>query len=136
MIPDMKLFIIAGENDGICIANTITRAIFAILHDEDVEIAAPVLKSKRIIKKLTGKYTTYRNIYSAEIYQTNLVLVAKVEGDEGFLTYPLAPKDLDNLLFSIPSISKTFGDVKFEIDEKTGKISFSFDRYVYHKNSS
>jgi CubicO group peptidase (beta-lactamase class C family) len=136
MIPDLKLFIIAGENDGIGIANTITRAVFAILHGEDVEIAAPVLKSKKIIKKLTGKYTTYRNIYSAEIFQKNLVLMAKIEGDEGFLTYPLAPKDLDNLLFSIPSISKTFGDVKFEINKESGRISVSIDRYIYHKKSS
>ncbi|QEE17429.2 serine hydrolase [Promethearchaeum syntrophicum] len=133
IIPKLKLYIIAGENDGFTIGKTISRAAFALLQDRDVEIAAPILKSQRIIKKLTGKYTTYRNIYSAEIYQTNFVLMAKVEGDEGFLTYPLAPKDLDNLLFSIPSLSKTFGDVKFEIDEKTGKISFSFDRYIYHK---
>lgn len=133
MIPDLKLFIIAGENDGICISKTISRAAFAILQNEDVEIADPVLKAKRIIKKLSGKYKTYRDIYSAEIFQKNLVLMATVEGDEGPVTFPLAPKDLDNLLFSIPSMSKTFGDVKFEIDEKTGKISVSIDRYVYHK---
>jgi len=106
MIPDLNLYIIAGENDGICIANTITRAAFVILQDKDVEIADPVLKAKRIIKKLTGKYKTYRNIYSAEIFQKNLVLMATVEGDEGPITIPLAPKDIDNLVFSIPSMSK------------------------------
>ena len=135
MIPDSKLYIIAGENDGVCIANTITRAAFAILQDEDVEIAEPDLKAKRIIKKLTGKYKTYRNIYSAEIYEKNLVLMAKIEGDEGPVTIPLAPKDLDKLIFSIPSISKTYGDVKFEINKESGKISVSIERYIYHKIS-
>ena len=60
----------------------------------------------------------------------------KVEGDEGPLTFLLASKDLDNLIFLIPSISKIFGDNKFEINEQTGKISISIDRYVYHKKSS
>lgn len=137
LIPEQKLGIFIGANLSIgAVLSSLCCGIFAIFLGKDINEAVPLLSIDQKLSKLAGKYETYKGIIKIEIeYKTGL-LSAKITHPALIedLKFPLAPLDVDNLKFYVPVClpnQKVF--VQFFIDEKTGKINATADRYYFHK---
>ena len=110
--------------------------IFAILLGIDINKAVPLLSIDRKLSQLAGKYETYKGIITVEIEYKNGLLSGKISHPVLLedLKFPLAPLDIDNLKFYVPIClpnQKMF--IQFFIDDKTGKIHGTVDRYYLHK---
>ena len=70
-----------------------------------------------------------------KIYLKGPVLFADVEVDDGFMSFPLVPKKLEDLSFSICSTLPMMREgIRFIKDQNTKKVIFAtYDRYLYQK---
>jgi hypothetical protein len=93
------------------------------------------LKTRRIIDEITGTYKSSHNLYEIKIYLKGPVLFADIEVDDGSMGFPIIPKNLDDLSFSICSTLPSMREgVKFIRDPTTNKVKFAtYDRYLYQR---
>jgi CubicO group peptidase (beta-lactamase class C family) len=137
LIPDQNLGIFIGANMSIGpVLSSLCCGIFAIFLGKDINEAVPLLSVDQKLSKLAGKYETYKGIIKVELEYKNGLLSGKISHPALIedLKFPLAPLDIDNLKFYVPVClpnQKIF--VQFFIDEKTGKIHGTVDRYYLHK---
>jgi CubicO group peptidase (beta-lactamase class C family) len=135
LIPEMKLGVSVGQNTCTGIVSTISRAALSLLLDQDPISHVEELKMEHIIKEISGEYKSSQDLYKLKIYLKGTVLFTDIEIDDGSMTLPLVPKELENLTFTICStlpIPKQF--IRFIRDEATKKVKFvTYDRYLYQK---
>ncbi|MFW9818260.1 MAG: serine hydrolase [Candidatus Thorarchaeota archaeon] len=135
IIPEMKLGISIGQNTCTGIVSSISRAALSILLDIDPINQVEELKMERIIEEISGEYRSSHDLYKLKIYLKGTVLFADIEIDDGSMTLPLIPKELESLTFTICStlpIPKQF--IRFLRDDSTRKVKFVvYDRYLYRK---
>jgi CubicO group peptidase (beta-lactamase class C family) len=135
LIPGMKLGVSVGQNTCTGIVSSISKAALSILLDLDPISYIEELKMEQIIEEISGEYKSSHDLYKLKIYLKGTVLFADIEIDDGSMTLPLIPKELENLTFTICStfpIPKQF--IRFIRDDSTGKVKFIvYDRYLYRK---
>ncbi len=137
MIPEIKMAVIMGVNcDDQGLLDPLAHGILAILLGKDINEAVPLLQIQNKLNKLVGKYTTYKDLQSLEIFLENGILYAKIPYPHlpKPIILPLAPENVDELKFVVPI---AFPGMKmkgqFFIDEKTSEIRLLVDRYNFHK---
>ncbi len=135
LIPELKLGVSVGQNTCTGIVSSIARAALSILLDLDPITKVEELKMQEVIGEISGEYKSSLDLYKLKIYLKGTVLFADIEIDDGSMTLPLIPKELDSLTFTICSslpIPKQF--IRFIRDDSTKKVKFvTYDRYVYRK---
>ncbi|MFX1388453.1 MAG: serine hydrolase [Promethearchaeota archaeon] len=135
LIPEMKLGVSVGQNTCTGIISSISRAALSILLDLDPISHVEELKMQKIIEEISGEYKSSHDLYKLKIYLKGTVLFADIEIDDGSMSLPLIPKELESLTFTICStlpIPKQF--IRFIKDDATGKVKFGvYDRYLYRK---
>ena len=137
IIPEKNIGIFIGANISIgAVLSSLCCGIFAILLGKDINQAVPLLSVDQKLSKLAGSYETYKGIIKVEVEYKNGLLSGKISHPVLLedLKFPLAPLDIDKLKFYIPIClpnQKMF--IQFFIDEKTGKIHGTVDRYYLHK---
>jgi CubicO group peptidase (beta-lactamase class C family) len=135
LIPELKLGVSVGQNICTGIVSTISRAALSILLGLDPIRKVEELKMQKVIEEISGEYKSSLDLYKLKIYLKGTVLFADIEIDDGSMTLPLIPKELDSLTFTICSslpIPKQF--IRFIRDDSTKKVKFvTYDRYLYRK---
>ncbi|UYP48636.1 D-aminopeptidase [Candidatus Lokiarchaeum ossiferum] len=136
LAPDLNLGIYVGQNSCNISPSIIARYALAIILGKDPHQELKELQVEPILDEIQGKYYAPHDLYSAEILLEGGVLWAKLQIDDGSLKFPLIPKDILNLTFTLglaqlPPVPK----IQFYRDNNTGKISsVTYDRYLYIKN--
>ncbi|MFX1278464.1 MAG: serine hydrolase domain-containing protein [Promethearchaeota archaeon] len=135
LIPEKKVGVSVGQNSCTGIVSTIGRAALCVMLDLDPEIHVKELKTRLIVDEITGTYKSSHNLYEMKIYLKGPVLFADVEVDDGFMSFPLIPKKLEDLSFSICSTLPMMREgIRFIKDQTTNKVIFAtYDRYLYQK---
>ncbi|MFX0020774.1 MAG: serine hydrolase [Candidatus Hermodarchaeota archaeon] len=135
LIPEMKLGVSVGQNTCTGIVSSISRAALSILLDLDPISHVEELMMRQIIEEISGEYKSSHDLYKLKIYLKGTVLFADIEIDDGSMTLPLIPKEVESLTFTICStlpIPKQF--IRFIRDDSTEKVKFVlYDRYLYRK---
>ncbi len=136
LIPELKLGVSVGQNTCTGIISSISRAAMSLLLDLDPITHVGELKMEQIIKEISGEYKSSHDLYKLKVYLKGTVLFADIEIDDGFMSLPLIPKDIENLSFTICSslpIARQF--IRFIRDESTRNVKFVvYDRYLYRKS--
>ncbi|MFX0146089.1 MAG: serine hydrolase, partial [Candidatus Hodarchaeota archaeon] len=135
LIPDLKLGVSVGQNTCTGIVSTILRAALSLLLNLDPINHVEELKTEQIIEEITGEYKSSHNLYKLKIYLKGIVLYADIEIDDGFMSLPLIPKQLEDLSFTVCSaLPKARELIRFFRDESTKKVKYVvYDRYLYRK---
>lgn len=137
LIPEQNLGIFIGANMSIGpVLSSLCWGVFAIFLGIDINKAVPLLSVNQKLSKLAGKYETYKGIIKIEVDYKDGFLSGKISHPalKEDLKFPLAPLDVDNLKFYVPvCLPNQTIFVQFFIDEKTGKINATADRYYFHK---
>ena len=55
------------------------------------------LKTSQILDEISGVYKSSHDLYELKVYLKGPVLFADIEVDDGFMSFPLVPKKLDDL---------------------------------------
>jgi CubicO group peptidase (beta-lactamase class C family) len=135
IIPEKKIGVSVGQNACTGIVSTIGRSALCLLMDLDPERHINELHITKIIDEITGTYKSTHNLYEMKIYLKGPILFADVEVDDGIMSFPLVPKDLEGLYFSICSTLPVMREgIRFIKDQNTNKVKFAtYDRYLYQK---
>jgi CubicO group peptidase (beta-lactamase class C family) len=135
LIPDLRLGVSVGQNTCTGIVSTISRAALSLLLDLDPINHVDELKTEQIIEEITGEYKSSHDLYKLKIYLKGIVLYADIEIDDGFMSLPLIPKQLEELSFIVcSSLPKAREHIRFFRDQSTKKVKFVvYDRYLYRK---
>ncbi|MFX0005628.1 MAG: serine hydrolase [Candidatus Hermodarchaeota archaeon] len=135
LIPGMKLGVSVGQNTCTGTVSSISKAALSILLGLDPISYIEELKMEQIIEEISGEYKSSHDLYKIKIYLKGTVLFADIEIDDGSMTLPLIPKEVERLTFTICStlpIPKQF--IRFIRDDSTKKVKFVvYDRYLYRK---
>jgi hypothetical protein len=124
-----------GQNSCTGIISTIGRTALCLMLDLDPKIHVKELKTSQVVDEITGTYKSSHNLYEMKIYLKGPVLFADIEVDDGFMSFPLVPKKLENLTFDICSTLPVMREgIRFIKDQTTNKVNFAtYDRYLYQK---
>lgn len=127
--------VLVGQNICTFPVSVITRASIALLFDLDPMNQVEELKISQVIDDISGVYKSPHNLYELKIFLKGSVLFADIETDDGFLNYPLLPKQVENLLFTVCSTLPLAREgIRFIRDQTTRRVKFAiYDRYVYRK---
>jgi hypothetical protein len=95
---------------------------------EDLKLAA-------VLDEIKGSYQSAYDLYSLDISQQGPVLQVDMETDDGRFSFPLLPKNLDTLEFTVYSLrSESKAQVQFYRDKDSGKVAYAaYDRFVYRR---
>lgn len=136
MIPEKKMAVVIGLNKQPGpIAQMMARAILAVLLGKEMKEALPLLNQLEKFQLLTGKYQSYRGILKAEITMESGMLIVKAHLPKmmgGTVSFPLIPKNLEKLQFTVPVLGGQNIKV-LKINEKTKDVALMVDRYILHK---
>ncbi|MFX1313391.1 MAG: serine hydrolase domain-containing protein [Promethearchaeota archaeon] len=135
LIPEKKLGVSVGQNSCTGIVSIIGRAALSLLLDLDPMVQVEELKISQIVDEISGVYKSTYDLYELKVYLKETVLFADIEVDDGFMSFPLIPKQLKDLSFTICSTLPIMReDIRFIRDKKTEKVKFAtYDRYLYRK---
>ncbi|MFX1374267.1 MAG: serine hydrolase domain-containing protein [Promethearchaeota archaeon] len=135
LIPEKKLGVSVGQNTCTGITSIIGRAALCLLLGLDPLIYVKELKTSQILDEICGIYKSSHDLYELKIYLKGPVLFADIEVDDGFMSFPLIPKQLENLSFSIcSSLPVQREGIKFIRAQTTKKVKFvTYDRYLYRR---
>ncbi|MFX1385844.1 MAG: serine hydrolase domain-containing protein [Promethearchaeota archaeon] len=135
LIPEKKLGVSVGQNTCTGIISVIARAALSLLLDLDPKVHVEELKTEQIIDEICGVYKSPHDLYKLKIYLKETVLFADIEIDDGFMTLPLMPYQLEDLSFYIcTTLPKARQYLRFIRDQTTEKVKFAaYDRYLYQK---
>jgi len=132
-IPKKKMGVVVEGNVGATQGTLIAQAILAGLLGKNPMEDHPILRLDSKLNQLVGSYHSYKGINKAEILKIGQVLYFK-DSDQECPSFPIIPYSdtVKNYKFWVPTGVTKF-PCEFKIDSKTGKISFIFERTVYHK---
>lgn len=132
-IPRKKMGVVVEGNVGATQGALIAQAILAGLLGKNPMEDHPILRLESKLNQLVGSYQSYKGINKMEILKIGLVLYFK-DPDQDYPSFPIIPytDTIKNYKFWTPTGVTKF-PCEFKIDSKTGKISFVFERSVYHK---
>ncbi len=132
-IPKQKMGVVVEGNVGAVQGGLIAQAILASLLGKNPMEEHPTLRLDSKLNQLVGSYQSYKGINKVEIIKIGQVLYFK-DSDEDCPSFPIIPytDTTKNYKFWIPTGVTKF-PCEFKINSKTGKISFVFERTVYHK---
>ncbi|MCP4760718.1 MAG: serine hydrolase [archaeon] len=134
MVPKKKIGVIIGANTGGFIAGILGRGILAILLGDKPESVLTGLFIEKKINKIIGNYVTYKGINRFKVELKGLVLYGTIMIDAGTDTFPLIAKNLDDYKFYIATvIPRPDAEIQFHINKKTGKVTLTYERYLFHK---
>jgi CubicO group peptidase (beta-lactamase class C family) len=131
-IPERNIGVAYLTNMGYW-GNIIPHAAAAFLMDLDPVEALPYLKKHMFYEKLSGKYTSYRDINTVEIKQQGGVLIGTQMSKFGSMTAPLIPVSDDPKETAFLIYSGEYGPMKvwFELDDDEHR--FYYERWVFKK---
>ena len=137
IIPDQKMGVIIGANcDASVVIDAIARRFLGILLDKDIDKAAPFFNIHKKLKRLVGKYKTYRELQTIDVTLNNGMLFLKLEDpiEPEPINFSLTLENLEKLKFYVPVVYPNREiKVQFFIDEINKKVDLTFDRYYFHK---
>ncbi|MFX1427523.1 MAG: serine hydrolase domain-containing protein [Promethearchaeota archaeon] len=135
LVPEKKLGVSVGQNTCTGITSSIGRTALCLLLDLDPLVHVKELKTSQILDEICGIYKSSHNLYELKIYLKGPVLFADIEVDDGFMSFPVIPKESEDLSFSICSTLPVMREgIRFIRDQITNKIKFAtYDRYLYQK---
>ncbi len=131
ILPEKNIGVVTAANCGGGQGSLITQFILAKLLGSDPYESLPLLQIKEKFKKLTGKYTSYKEIHSPEIILKEGLLY--LEHKEFEQLVPLIPKThtVDTYEFYVYSMG-FLTPVLFEV-KNDDKIDLYIERNCYHK---
>ena len=131
VIPDEKLGVIMMGNGGGMSYAPIAESVFAILMGETPEEVIPALYIPERMERLTGSYSTYRDVQQVDVVKDGGTLWLRY--DDSDTGTPLIPDD--------PSLSSTnFHTLSngrrtpIEFTEDDGQLTVIIGRYIYRRN--
>ncbi len=135
LIPEKKLGVSVGQNSCTGIVSIIGRAALSLLLDLDPMIHVEELKISQVVDEISGVYKSSHDLYELKIYLKGTVLFADIEVDDGFMSFPLIPKQLKDLSFTVCSTLPMMREsIRFVRDQTTKRVKFAtYDRYLYRK---
>ncbi|MFX0137710.1 MAG: serine hydrolase domain-containing protein, partial [Candidatus Hodarchaeota archaeon] len=135
LIPEKKIAVSVGQNTCTFPVSVIARASLSLLLDLDPMNYVEELKISQIIDDISGVYKSPHDLYELKVYLKGAVLFADIEIDDGFINYPLIPRQVEDLLFTVCSTLPLAREgIRFIRDQTTRKVKFAIDdRYLYRK---
>lgn len=137
LVPELKLGIIVGQNRKPLSLISVVHGILAILLKKNIQEALPELHLAQIYRKLIGKYQTFNGFSTGEVIPANGCIIFKTtcRGERVFnLTMPLAPENINNLKFFVPSIFPgPMTKAQFFINDESGEVKLQIDRDIFFK---
>lgn len=135
LVPELNLGIVAAENAGTGITPVVCRAAISLALGQDPETEVEDLRLGRALDEVEGCYKSQYNMYELKVSRANNVLQAELQTDDGYFSFPLLVKDLDNLDFSTYSLKAgNKAAVVFYRNKTSGAVEFSaYDRFLYRR---
>ena len=135
LVPELQLAVMVAENACSGIAPALCRSAIALACGQEPEQAVEPLQIAAVIDEIVGSYSSQYNLYQLTVSRQGNILQADMDIDDGRVSFPLIPKDLNNLSFYTYSLrSKLKMAVTFYRDKNTGKVAFAaYDRYLYRR---
>ena len=131
-VPERNIGVAYLTNMGYW-GNVIPHAAAALLMDLDPVEALPYLKKQLFYEKLSGKYTSYRDINTVKIKAQGNILMGTQKGSFGEMTVPLIPAsdDPEETEFYVHGGENGPMKVWFELDED--EYRFYYERWVFKR---
>ncbi|MBN2335084.1 serine hydrolase [Candidatus Bathyarchaeota archaeon] len=131
-IPELDLGVAFLSNTGYW-GSSIPHAALALLMGKDPLTEVPYLRQREHWKKLSGTYTSYRDILKVDVKQSGGMLQATVKGRGGDTTIPLIPvsDEADVNEFWVYGGEAGKMKVRFEVSEK--QVRLYYERWVLKK---
>ena len=135
LVPEFNLGIYVGQNSCNVSPSIVARYALTIILGKDPHKELRELQVEPILEDIQGKYYAPHDLYAAEILLEGGVLWAKLQIDDGELKFPLMPKDILNLTFTLGVAQlPPIPTIQFYRNKETNKISsVTYDRYLYKK---
>ncbi len=138
MLPEQKMGVVMGVNrEPGPVLGALTKGILALLLGKDINQAIPLLVVQKKLEQLTGKYLLYNGLMPGEVTLKDGILFFKIQPPipgSSPMELPLAVENLDELKFYVPiAFPGQRVNVQFFIDEQTGKVHVTGERYYWHK---
>ncbi|NPE07400.1 MAG: serine hydrolase [Asgard group archaeon] len=132
-IPMKKMGVVIEGNVGNTQGGLIAQAILTSLLGKNPFEDHPALRLESKLNQLVGSYQTFKGINKAEIVKMGQQLYFK-DPEQDCPAFPIIPytDTKKNYKFWMPAGITKF-PCEFIVNSKTGKISFIFERGVYHK---
>jgi len=132
--PEQKTGVIIGSNCGHAQVGFTARAVFALILGEEIEKAIPELRVQQKIEPILGNYRSYKGINKFDVEMKKNILTATLTNDGGVNSFPLIVNNLDELKFTIASITPNKDlEIQFYVDDKKQDVYATYERYVFHK---
>ncbi|MEM7501178.1 MAG: serine hydrolase [Pseudomonadota bacterium] len=131
LIPEEKLGVVMMGNGGGMSYAPIAESIFAILLGETPENVIPALYIPRRMERLTGSYSTYRDVQRVDVVKDGGTLWLRY--DDSDIGTPLIPDDpsLESTRFHTLSNGRRT-PIEF-IEDDEGQLTVIIGRYIYRK---
>ena len=132
-VLNKKMGVVVEGNVGATQGGIIATAILASLLGKNPFEDYPTLRLESKLNQLVGSYQSFKGINKAEIVKMGQQLYFK-DPEQDCPAFPIIPytDTKKNYKFWMPAGINKF-PCEFIVDSKTGKISFIFERGVYHK---
>lgn len=109
-------------------------ATLAVAISEDPTAAVPHLALKRRLPKLTGEYTSYRDIMTLTVERMGGGLALKAESDrEGAMELPLTPVDIGDDIWEFTAVEASGAAVPIRFEHHEDGVDLYYQRWRLHK---
>ena len=135
MVPELKLAVVTAENSSTGLIPVVVRAAIALAMEQDPEVVVEDLRLAKLVDEIKGMYQSAYGIYNMKVEVKAGILQADIEVDDGSVSLPLIPENLNALEFTTYSLrSKNKSRVQFYRNEETKNVEYvSYDRYLYRR---
>ena len=132
LIPEEKLGVIMMGNGGGMSYAPIAESVFAILLGETPEEVIPALFIPERMERLTGSYSTYRDVQQVDVVEDGGTLWLRY--DDSDTGTPLIPDDPSLGTTSFHTLSNGRRTPIEFIEDDTGQLTVIIGRYIYRRN--
>lgn len=131
-VPEKNIGVAYLTNMGYW-GNTVPHAAAALLLDMNPEEDIPYLKKQMFYEKLSGAYSSYRDINRVEIKPQGGVLMATQKNMWGTISAPLIPASDDPMETEFNIYGGEYGPMKAWFEHDDDEYRFYYERWVFKK---
>jgi hypothetical protein len=127
-MPELDIAVAYLSNIGYW-SSAIPHSALALLMDKDPEEAVPYLKTRNHLKKLSGTYSSYRNIFNINLIPKGWLLYAEAKNKWMNSTVPLIPVSDEPEETEFYVYNSENGKMKVSVENE----KLYWERWILHK---
>lgn len=135
MVPELNLAVMVAENGMTGVCPIITDAVIATLLGNDPEKQLEDLRIQSALEAIEGRYQSPHGMYDLVVSQEKGVLQVMADIDDGRVSFPILPVDLEALEFKPYSLREEVkARLQFLREANSERVAYvTYDRYLYRR---